>query len=235
MLALTDVHIYYGHIHAVKGISFEAQEGKVTAIIGANGAGKSTTIKAICGLLHPRQGEITLNSLPIHRLAANKIVGLGIGYVPEGRRVFPVLTLEENLEMGAFHRKDRDGVEADKARMFELFPALKGREKQLAGSLSGGEQQMLAIARALMSSPSLLVMDEPSLGLAPKLVEHVFETIAELNRQGITILLSEQNARGALKIADRGLVLETGRLRFSDSAQALRANPVVQQAYLGTG
>lgn len=235
MLALNDVHIYYGHIHAVKGISFETQEGQITAIIGANGAGKSTTIKAICGLLHPQRGEIVLNGQPTHRLSAHRIVGLGIGYVPEGRRVFPVLTLEENLEMGAYHRKDRDGVEADKARMFELFPALKGREKQLAGSLSGGEQQMLAIARALMARPSLLVMDEPSLGLAPKLVEHVFEIIAELNRQGITILLSEQNARGALKIAHHGLVLETGRLRFSDSAQALRANPVVQQAYLGTG
>ncbi len=233
MLTLDNVHIYYGHIHAVKGISFEVRAGEITTIIGANGAGKSTTIKAICGLVHPRQGAIYLNGQPIHRLPAYKVVQHGIGYVPEGRRVFPVLTVDENLEMGAYHRSDPDGVAQDKARMYELFPALKGRERQLAGSLSGGEQQMLAIARALMSKPQILIMDEPSLGLAPMLVQHVFEIIVELNRQGITILLSEQNARAALKIAHHGVVLETGRIRFMDTAEALRENPVVQHAYLG--
>ncbi len=233
MLTLENVHIYYGHIHAVKGISFEVRKGEITTLIGANGAGKSTTMKAVCGIVHPRHGAIYLNGQPVHRLPAHKLVSQGIGYVPEGRRVFPVLTVDENLEMGAYHRSDPDGVAQDKKRMYELFPALKGREKQLAGSLSGGEQQMLAIARALMSRPQVLVMDEPSLGLAPMLVQHVFEIIAELNRQGITILLSEQNARAALKIAHHGVVLETGRIRFMDTAEALRENPVVQHAYLG--
>ncbi len=233
MLTLENVHIYYGHIHAVKGISFEVRKGEITTLIGANGAGKSTTMKAICGIVHPRQGAIYLDGEPVHRLPAHKIVARGIGYVPEGRRVFPVLTVDENLEMGAYHRSDADGIAQDKARMYELFPALKGRERQLAGSLSGGEQQMLAIARALMSRPQILIMDEPSLGLAPMLVQHVFEIIAELNRQGITILLSEQNARAALKIAHHGVVLETGRIRFTDTAEALRENPVVQHAYLG--
>ena len=234
MLALNDVHVYYGHIHAVKGISFEARQGEITAIIGANGAGKSTTIKAVCGLIHPRQGEILLAGKPIHKLQAYEVVRRGIALVPEGRRVFPVLTLEENLEMGAYHRSDQAEVEKDKAHMFELFPALKGRNKQLAGSLSGGEQQMLAIARALMARPNILVMDEPSLGLAPLLVQRVFEIISELNRQGMTILLSEQNARGALKIAHHGIVMETGKIRFADTAAALRESKVIQQAYLGT-
>lgn len=233
MLALDNVHIYYGRIHAVKGISFEAREGEITAIIGANGAGKSTTIKSICGLIHPQQGEIRMDGEAIQGLASNKLVSRGVGYVPEGRRIFPVLTLEENLEMGAYHRKDTAEIEKDKARMFDMFPALKGREKQLAGSLSGGEQQMLAIARALMARPKILIMDEPSLGLAPMLVQHVFEIISELNRQGITVLLSEQNARGALKIAHHGIVLETGKVRFADTAVALRENSVVQHAYLG--
>ena len=233
MLEVTDLHTYYGHIHALKGISFEVRDGEITTLIGANGAGKSTTIKTICGLLHPRQGEVKLNGVPIHHLPANKVVAQGVGYVPEGRRVFPVLTADENLDIGAYHRSDRDGIAKDKARMYDLFPALKPRAKQLAGSLSGGEQQMLAIARALMSQPKLLVMDEPSLGLAPLLVKHVFEIIAELNRQGMTILLCEQNARGALKIAHRGIVMETGKIRFADTAEALRANKVVQDAYLG--
>jgi branched-chain amino acid transport system ATP-binding protein len=233
MLEVTDLHTYYGHIHALKGISFEVRDGEITTLIGANGAGKSTTIKTICGLLHPRQGEIKLNGVPIHHLPANKVVAQGVGYVPEGRRVFPVLTADENLDMGAYHRSDSDGIAKDKARMYELFPALKGRAKQLAGSLSGGEQQMLAIARALMSQPKLLVMDEPSLGLAPLLVKHVFEIIADLNRQGLTILLSEQNARGALKVAHHGIVMETGKITFADTAEALRANSIVQHAYLG--
>lgn len=235
MIAVENLNTYYGHIHAVKGITFQVRQGEITALIGANGAGKSTTIKTICGLLHPREGSITFDGVPIHKLSADKVVGLGVGYVPEGRRVFPVLTVDENLDMGAYHRSDASAVAQDKARMYEMFPALKGREKQLAGSLSGGEQQMLAIARALMSKPKLLVMDEPSLGLAPLLVKRVFEIIAELNRQGMTILLSEQNARGALKIAHHGIVMETGRIRFADTAESLRANSIIQRAYLGAG
>jgi branched-chain amino acid transport system ATP-binding protein len=235
VITVDNLHTYYGHIHAVRGISFQVRQGEITALIGANGAGKSTTIKTICGLLHPREGSITLNGTPIHKLSADKVVGLGVGYVPEGRRVFPVLTVDENLDMGAYHRSDSAEVAKDKARMYETFPALKGREKQLAGSLSGGEQQMLAIARALMSRPQVLVMDEPSLGLAPLLVKRVFEIIAELNKQGMTILLSEQNARGALKIAHQGIVMETGKIRASDSAEALRENPMIQRAYLGAG
>ncbi|MBI5304270.1 MAG: ABC transporter ATP-binding protein [Chloroflexi bacterium] len=235
MIVVENLNTYYGHIHAVKGISFEVRQSEITALIGANGAGKSTTIKTICGLLHPRDGRITLDGTPIHKLSADKVVALGVGYVPEGRRVFPVLTVDENMDMGAYHRSDHTEVAKDKARMYETFPALKGREKQLAGSLSGGEQQMLAIARALMSKPQVLVMDEPSLGLAPLLVKRVFEIIAELNRQGMTILLSEQNARGALKIAHRGIVMETGKIRFADSAEALRENSIIQHAYLGAG
>jgi branched-chain amino acid transport system ATP-binding protein len=233
VIVVENLNTYYGHIHAVKGISFQVRRGEITALIGANGAGKSTTIKTICGLIHPREGSITLDGKPIHKLAAEKVVGLGIGYVPEGRRVFPVLTVDENLDMGAYHRSDRAEIAKDKAGMYEMFPALKGREKQLAGSLSGGEQQMLAIARALMAKPKVLAMDEPSLGLAPLLVKRVFEIIAELNRQGMTILLCEQNARGALKIAHQGIVLETGKIRFADNAAALRSNAVVQRAYLG--
>jgi branched-chain amino acid transport system ATP-binding protein len=233
MLVVENMHTSYGYIEAVKGISFEVPEGEISAIIGANGAGKSTTIKTICGLLHPREGTITLDGTPIHHLRAEQVVRLGVGLVPEGRRVFPVLTVDDNLEMGAYHRTDRAEISKDKARMYEYFAPLKGREKQLAGSLSGGEQQMLCIARALMSRPRLLLMDEPSLGLAPLLVKHVFEIVADLNRQGMTILLSEQNARGALKIAHRGIVMETGKIRFANTAAALRSNPVVQQAYLG--
>lgn len=233
MIVVENLHTYYGHIHAVKGISFEAPRGEITALIGANGAGKSTTIKTVCGLLHPREGSVKLDGRPIQKLSADKIVGLGVGLVPEGRRVFPVLTVDENLDMGAYHRSDQSAIKQDKERMYETFPALKGREKQLAGSLSGGEQQMLAIARALMTKPELLVMDEPSLGLAPILVKRVFEIIAELNKQGMTILLSEQNARGALKIAHRGVVLETGKVRFADNAASLRSNTVIQHAYLG--
>jgi branched-chain amino acid transport system ATP-binding protein len=233
VIVVENLNTYYGHIHAVKGISFEVRQGEITALIGANGAGKSTTLKTICGLLHPREGTVILNGKPIERLNANQVVSLGVGYVPEGRRVFPVLTVDENLEMGAYHRTDQAEITKDKARMYEIFPALKGRERQLAGSLSGGEQQMLAIARALMAKPKVLLMDEPSLGLAPMLVKRVFEVIAELNKQGMTILLSEQNARSALKIAHHGIVLETGKIRFADSAAALRANPIVQHAYLG--
>jgi len=235
MITVEDLHTYYGNIHAVKGISFDAPKGKITTIIGANGAGKSTTIKTICGLLHPREGKILLNGKPIQKLNADRVVRLGVGYVPEGRRVFPVLTVDENLDMGAYARSDKAGIVKDKERMFGFFPILKDRRKQLAGSLSGGEQQMLAIARAMMSNPQLLLMDEPSLGLAPLLVKQVFQIISGLNETGITILLSEQDARSALKIAHYGIVMETGKVIFADTAQALVNNPLVQQAYLGVG
>jgi branched-chain amino acid transport system ATP-binding protein len=235
MITIENLHTYYGNIHAIKGISFEVPKGKITAIIGANGAGKSTTIKTICGLLHCREGKILYNGAPIQKLNADRIVRLGVGYVPEGRHVFPVLTVDENLDMGAYHRSDNAEIAKDKERMLELFPRLKDRRKQLAGSLSGGEQQMLAIARALMSKPELILMDEPSLGLAPLLVKQVFEIIVSLNQSGITILLSEQNARSALKIAHFGVVLETGKVVFADTARALVDNSVVQQAYLGVG
>jgi branched-chain amino acid transport system ATP-binding protein len=233
MIVVENLHVYYGDIHAVKGISFEVKQGLITTLIGANGAGKSTTIKTICGLLHPKEGKILLNDKPIQKLRADQLVQLGIGYVPEGRRVFPVLTIDENLDMGAYRRSDKLEISKDKEKMYEMFPGLKGRKEQLAGSLSGGEQQMLAIGRALMSRPKLLIMDEPSLGLAPILVNTVFETIAELNREGMTILLSEQNARAALKIAHYGVVMETGNLRFTDTSKALQNNKIVQDTYLG--
>jgi branched-chain amino acid transport system ATP-binding protein len=235
VIIVEDLHTYYGNIHAVKGISFEVRKGEITTLIGANGAGKSTTIKTIAGLLHPKNGRILYNGAPIQKLGADQLVRLGMGYVPEGRRVFPVLTLDENLEMGAYHRSDTAGVAKDKEKMYELFPRLKDRKKQLAGSLSGGEQQMLAIARALMSKPQVLLMDEPSLGLAPLLVKLVFEIISALNKEGMTILLCEQNARSALKIAHHGIVMETGKVRFADTAQALQENAIIQQAYLGVG
>ena len=235
MITVENLHTYYGNIEAVKGVSFEVLKGGITALLGANGAGKSTTIKTICGLLHPREGTILLNGSPIQKMSADQVVHLGVGYVPEGRRVFPVLTVDENLDMGAYGRSDKLEIAKDKEKMYEIFPRLKDRRKQLAGSLSGGEQQMLAIARALMSRPHLLLMDEPSLGLAPLLVKQVFEIIAELNKEGLTILLSEQNARSALKIAHHGIVMETGRVRFADTAKALQENPVIQQAYLGVG
>ena len=189
MIRVENLHTYYGNIHAVKGISFEVRKGEITALIGANGAGKSTTIKTICGLLHPRDGTIMLNEAPIQKLSADQVIRLGVGLVPEGRRVFPVLTVDENLDMGAYLRSDKSGIAADKEKMYKTFPRLADRRKQLAGSLSGGEQQMLAVARALMSRPQLLLMDEPSLGFAPLLVKQVFEIISELNKKGMTILL----------------------------------------------
>jgi branched-chain amino acid transport system ATP-binding protein len=232
-MVVEDLQTYYGNIQAVKGISFQVRKGEIAALIGANGAGKSTSMKTICGLLRARNGRILLQGIPIQKLSADKIVRLGVGYVPEGRRVFPVLTVDENLDIGAYHRSDASEVASDKERMYETFPKLKERRRQLAGSLSGGEQQMLVIARALMSKPQLLLMDEPSLGLAPLLVRQVFEIIVELNKKGLTILLSEQNARGALKIAHQGIVMETGRIRFAGSAKELQENPEVQRAYLG--
>ena len=235
MIVVENLHIYYGNIHAIKGISFEVRTGEITALIGANGAGKSTTIKCICGLLSPREGKILLDGSPIQRMSADQVVRRGVGLVPEGRRVFPVLTVDENLEVGAYGRSDKRGIAQDKEKIYEMFPRIKDRRKQYAGSLSGGEQQMLAIARALMSKPQTLLMDEPSLGLAPLLVNQVFEIITQLNKDGMTILLSEQNARSALEIAHHGIVMETGKVRFADTAKALKENPVVQQAYLGVG
>ena len=235
MIVVENLHVYYGNIHAIKDVSFEVRKGEITALIGANGAGKSTIIKSICGLLNPREGKILLNGAPIQRMSADQVVHLGVGLVPEGRRVFPVLTVDENLEVGAYGRSDKQGIARDKEKMYETFPRLKERRKQYAGSLSGGEQQMLAIARALMSKPQLLLMDEPSLGLAPLLVKQVFGIISELNKEGLTIFLSEQNARGALTIAHHGIVMETGKVRFANTAKALQENSVVQQAYLGVG
>jgi len=235
MLVVDNIQTYYGEIRAVKGISFEVKQGTITTLIGANGAGKSTTIKTIMGLLHPKVGTITFEGTRIEHMDADYVVRRGISLVPEGRRIFPVLTVDENLEIGAFIRSAKDTIEEDKKKMYELLPALSSRKKQLAGSLSGGEQQMLAIGRALMSKPKLLIMDEPSLGLAPILVRQVFSIIKELNQRGTTILLSEQNARAALKIADYGIVMETGHIRYADTAQALQENSIVQEVFLGVG
>ena len=236
MITVENLHVYYDNIHAIKGVSFEVRKGEITTLIGANGAGKSTIIKTICGLMKPREGRILFKDSPIQGMSANDVVHLGVGLVPEGRRVFPPLTVDENLEVGAYARSDsKQEINRDKEKMYETFPRLKERRKQYAGSLSGGEQQMLAIARALMSKPQLLLMDEPSLGLAPLLVKQVFEIISELNKEGLTIFLSEQNARSALKIAHHGIVMETGKVKFADTAKALQENPLVQQAYLGVG
>jgi len=236
MITVENLHVYYDNIHAIKGVSFEVRKGESTTLIGANGAGKSTIIKTICGLMNPREGRILFNGSPIQRMSANEVVHLGVGLVPEGRRVFPPLTVDENLDVGAYDRShSKQEIAQDKEKMYETFPRLKERRKQYAGSLSGGEQQMLAIARALMSKPKLLLMDEPSLGLAPLLVKQVFGIISDLNKEGLTIFLSEQNARGALKIAHHGIVMETGRVKFADTAKALQENPAVQHAYLGVG
>lgn len=233
MLEIKDLHAFYGNIHALKGISIEVDEGEIVTLIGANGAGKSTTLKAISGLLKPRKGSIRLNGEDLEPYPAHEIVYKGVSMVPEGRGIFSRLTVSENLDMGAFHRSDRDGIEEDCSRVFSLFPRLQERSSQVAGTLSGGEQQMLATGRALMARPSLLLMDEPSMGLAPVLVESVFDTIQEINREGTTILLVEQNAHMALQVAKRGYVLQTGEIVLSDSAEGLRNNSMVQKAYLG--
>jgi branched-chain amino acid transport system ATP-binding protein len=233
LLELNNVHTYYGNIHALKGISISVEKGEIATLIGSNGAGKSTTLKTICGLLHPREGSITLEEQRIDRLPPHRIVGLGVCQSPEGRRIFPRLTVVENLEMGAFARQDTAGIREDIARVFELFPRLKGREKQKGGTLSGGEQQMLAIGRALMARPRILLLDEPSMGLAPVLVETIFDTIRNLNSQGTTILLVEQNALMALQVAHRGYVLQTGQIVLQDTAANLQKNEMVRKAYLG--
>jgi branched-chain amino acid transport system ATP-binding protein len=233
LLEVNDIHTYYGAIQALHGVSIHVDEGEIVTLIGANGAGKSTLLNTICGLLRPRQGTITLEGEPIHQLPAHQIVARGVSQAPEGRRVFGRLNVIENLEMGAFARTDKDGIKRDMDRVLELFPRLKERAKQVAGTLSGGEQQMLAIGRSMMANPRLLLLDEPSMGLAPILVEAIFDTVVEINSQGTTVLLVEQNALMALSIAQRGYVLETGDIVLKDSASALQANEMVRKAYLG--
>ena len=232
MLKAEDLNVYYGPIHAVKGVGFEVNEGEIVTLIGANGAGKSTTLKTISGLMRSRGGSIEFMDKSIASTAPHKIVELGIAHVPEGRRVFTRMTVEENLDMGAFTAKAAN-LEADKERVFEQFPRLKERRKQIAGTLSGGEQQMLAMGRALMSTPKLLMLDEPSMGLAPILVEQVFDIISALHKAGTTILLVEQNAEMALSIADRAYVMETGRITLGGTGKELAASEEVQKAYLG--
>jgi branched-chain amino acid transport system ATP-binding protein len=233
LLELENVHSYYGHIHALKGISLTVEEGEIVTLIGANGAGKSTTLNTISGLLRPRQGNIRLNGNDLTAYKAHEIVAQGVVQVPEGRRVLGRLTVTENLEMGAFTRTDRPAIAQDMERVFTLFPRLKERRKQVAGTLSGGEQQMLAMGRGMMARPRMLMMDEPSMGLAPVLVDSIFDTIKQLHAEGTTILLVEQNARMALSVANRGYVLQTGEIVLHDTAEALRANEMVRKAYLG--
>ena len=233
ILRVDDVHTYYGAIHALKGISLEVREGEIVTLIGANGAGKSTTLRSINGLNHPRRGRIVFQGRDITQEAPHDVVKMGISQSPEGRKLFPRMTVRENLEMGAFQRRDRANFKEDLERVYSLFPRLAERKNQNAGTMSGGEQQMCAIGRALMARPKLLLLDEPSMGIAPILVERIYDTIAEINRQGTTILLVEQNANYALGVSTRGYVLETGRVALTDESDALRTNPEVQRAYLG--
>ncbi len=233
MLKVTDLNTSYGKIHAIRGISFEVHEGEIVTLIGANGAGKSTTLKTLSGMLAPTSGSILFKDEEIAGTPAHKVTAKRIVHVPEGRRIFSQMTVRENLEMGAFLRKDKDQIEKDLEEVYELFPRLKERLNQKGGTLSGGEQQMLAIGRALMSKPDLLMLDEPSMGLAPVVVETIFEIIKELNKQGITILLVEQNANVALSIADRGYVLETGKIKLTGTGAELLKDESVRKAYLG--
>jgi branched-chain amino acid transport system ATP-binding protein len=232
LLELADVHTYYGNIHALKGVTVSVEKGEVVTLIGSNGAGKSTTLKTISGLLRPRQGSIKLEGREIAGLPAHEITALGVAQAPEGRRIFGRLTVRENLEMGAYGRVEKD-LAADFERVFTLFPRLRERVDQKGGTLSGGEQQMLAIGRALMAKPRILLLDEPSMGLAPVLVELIFQIIKDINAQGTTVLLVEQNALMALSVARRGYVLQTGTIVLSDTAEALAANDMVRKAYLG--
>ena len=234
MLELKNLQTFYGNIQALKDVSMEVSEGEIITLIGANGAGKTTTLMSICGIVPPRSGDILFMGKPIHDLSPNQIVSLGISQVPEGRRIFPYLTVMENLDMGAFLRADKDGIKQDMEYIFELFPILAERRHQAGGTLSGGEQQMLAISRALMARPMLLLMDEPSLGLAPLIVKQIFEIIRKVNTENnTTIFLVEQNANLALKVAHRGYVMETGRITLADSAEKLLADEKVKKAYLG--
>lgn len=233
ILELENIHTYYGEIHALRGISLSVEEGEIVTLIGGNGAGKSTTLNTISGLLQPRRGSIRLNNEDLSNFKAHEIVAKGVVQVPEGRRVFGRLTVAENLEMGAFTRPQRSEIAKSFEQVYALFPRLKERESQLAGTLSGGEQQMLAMGRGLMAKPKVLLLDEPSMGLAPVLVDSIFGTIRQLHALGTTILLVEQNARMALQVADRGYVLQTGEIILTDKAAALRENESVQKAYLG--
>jgi branched-chain amino acid transport system ATP-binding protein len=233
MLEVSDIHTYYGNIHALTGISLTVEKGEIVTLIGANGAGKTTTLRTICGLLKPRPGQILLEGQEITKLKAHQIVYKGVAMVPEGRGIFARLTVTENLDLGAYSLNDRSSFSADLERVFSIFPRLQERHKQIAGTLSGGEQQMLAIGRALMAHPRLLLLDEPSMGLAPILVESIFETIKTINHEGTTILLVEQNALMALSIAHRGYVLQSGQIVLSDTAENLKKNEEVQKAYLG--
>jgi branched-chain amino acid transport system ATP-binding protein len=233
LLEVDEIHAHYGSIEALKGVSLTVDEGEVVTLIGSNGAGKSTTLRSISGLTPASSGAITFADKQITRLPAHEIVGRGIALVPEGRRCFPRMTVRENLDLGSYRRRG-ESVTEDLDRVFALFPRLQERERQKAGTMSGGEQQMLAIGRALMARPALLMLDEPSMGIAPILVQRIYETIREINRQGVTILLVEQNANYALDIAARGYVLETGQVALADSSEQLRTDPEVQRAYLGT-
>ncbi len=233
MLKIDNIDVYYGAIHALKGISLEVNEGEIVTLIGANGAGKSTTLRTISGLLKPKTGSITFLGQSIAGVRAHEIVKKGISQVPEGRRVFAEMTVMENLDLGAFVRKDKAGIQQDLKHVFELFPRLEERKNQSAGTLSGGEQQMLAMGRALMSRPKLLLLDEPSMGLAPLLIKEIFNIIVDINKSGTTVLLVEQNANMALSIANRAYVLETGRITLSGKAQDLAASEDVRKAYLG--
>ena len=233
MLEVSDIRTFYGNIEALKGVSLVVEEGEIVTLIGSNGAGKSTTLRSISGLSPPREGSIRFEGSEIGETPPQEIVQLGISQSPEGRKCFQRMTVRENLELGAYLRRDTAQIQDDLARVFDLFPRLEERERQKAGTMSGGEQQMLAIGRALMAQPRLLLLDEPSMGIAPVLVERIYETIEEINRQGTTILLVEQNANFALGVSKRGYVLETGKVALSDDSAALRDNPDVQKAYLG--
>jgi branched-chain amino acid transport system ATP-binding protein len=233
-LEVDDIATFYGNIQALKSISLTVEEGECVTLIGSNGAGKSTTLRSISGLTPPRSGSIKLGGREISLLPPQEIVGLGVCQSPEGRKCFQRMTVRENLELGAYLRRDSDGIEGDLKRVFELFPRLDERQAQKAGTMSGGEQQMLAIGRAMMGRPKILLLDEPSMGISPVLTERIYETIAQINQEGTTILLVEQNANFALEVSKRGYVLETGKVVMSDSSDALRTNPEVQKAYLGT-
>ena len=234
LLEVDGIETYYGNIKALKGVSLTVEEGEIVTLIGSNGAGKSTTLRTISGLAHARAGAVRFDGKDITALPAQEIVAMGIAQSPEGRHTFQRMTVRENLDLGAYLRRDKSGINEDMDRIFDLFPRLKERERQKAGTMSGGEQQMLAIGRALMAKPKLLLLDEPSMGIAPILVDRIYETIQEINRQGMTILLVEQNANYALGVSRRGYVLETGAVALSDDSAKLRTNPDVQKAYLGT-